>query len=122
MHSGSLSARTRTNRTIRQILSRGFVILTLILISAGAQAQFSLQFLGQELFPTGTPIVGGTTVGGLSAITYDRAANRYYILSDDRSQVNAARFYTATIDLSGNILTSGRVNFTGVTTLLQPNS
>ena len=36
-----------------------------------------------------------TTVGGLSGIDYDAANNIYYIISDDRSAINPARFYTA---------------------------
>ncbi len=40
----------------------------------------------------------GTPVGGLSAITYDRSSDRFYILSDDRSNRAPARFYTFKID------------------------
>ncbi|UZQ53174.1 esterase-like activity of phytase family protein [Trichothermofontia sichuanensis B231] len=40
-----------------------------------------------------------TPVGGLSAITYDRQRDRYYVLSDDRSDQAPARFYTLQIDL-----------------------
>ncbi len=36
-----------------------------------------------------------TTVGGLSGIDYDAANNLYYLISDDRSAINPARFYTA---------------------------
>ena len=38
-----------------------------------------------------------TTVGGLSGIDYDAANNLYYLISDDRSAFNPARFYTAKI-------------------------
>ncbi len=40
-----------------------------------------------------------TPVGGLSAIAYDRQRDRYYALSDDRSDQAPARFYTLRIDL-----------------------
>jgi hypothetical protein len=42
----------------------------------------------------------GTTVGGLSGIDYDPVKNIYYIISDDGSKVNPARFYTAAIGIS----------------------
>ncbi|MEL6382185.1 MAG: esterase-like activity of phytase family protein [Cyanobacteria bacterium J06626_18] len=35
-----------------------------------------------------------TPVGGLSAITYDRTRNVFYVLSDDRGGLAAPRFYT----------------------------
>jgi hypothetical protein len=35
----------------------------------------------------------GTTVGGLSALVYDRLGDRFYALSDDRGQFGPARFY-----------------------------
>ena len=47
---------------------------------------------------------GGTTVGGLSGIDYDAAQGRYLLLSDDRSNVDDARFYTARIRYTANAL------------------
>ncbi len=41
-----------------------------------------------------------TPIGGLSALTYDRQRDRFYALSDDRSQQAPARFYTLKIDLT----------------------
>lgn len=61
----------------------------------------------------------GTTVGGLSSIDYDRAQGLYYMISDDRSAINAARYYTARIFLSSKKIDS--VVFINVTTLLQKN-
>jgi 3-phytase/alkaline phosphatase D len=76
-----------------------------------------LTFLGEAQFPTGFAFAG-TTVGGLSGITYDATGGVFYALSDDRSQINSARFYTLTIDLADGRLVAGDVVFTGVTTLL----
>ncbi|MDW8202363.1 MAG: phytase, partial [Cyanobacteriota bacterium SKYGB_h_bin112] len=78
-----------------------------------------VEFIGQATFPTGTPVVGGTQVGGLSGITYDAANNRYYSLADARSGPSdgPARFYTLTIDLSSGKLNPTGVTFTGVTQL-----
>jgi hypothetical protein len=89
---------------------------------AGAVApnahQPSLQFIGQAIIPTGTTFAG-TTVGGLSSIAYDADRNVYYVLSDDQSQINPARFYTVGIDV-GSSFDASDVHFDAVTTLQQP--
>jgi 3-phytase len=80
-------------------------------------------FVGQTTFVTGfTPAgVAGTVnglqtpVGGLSGVTYDAVNNRYYAISDARSDTNGlARFYTFTAADSG-------VTFTNVTPLKDTN-
>jgi hypothetical protein len=52
----------------------------------------SLDFLGEYQLPLINFL--DTPIGGLSAITYDRQRDRFYALSDDRSQLAPARFYT----------------------------
>jgi len=52
----------------------------------------SLDFLGEYKLPKTK--FKDTPVGGLSALTYDRQRNKFYVLSDDRSQFAPARFYT----------------------------
>jgi hypothetical protein len=79
-----------------------------------------LQFLGQAIVPTGTTF-HGTTIGGLSSITYDRTRGVYYALSDDPSQFQPARFYTVAIDLSHGSLSDADISFRDVTTLLAPD-
>ena len=59
----------------------------------------------------------GTTVGGLSGIDYDPARDLYYLISDDRSDINPARYYTARIALDARSL--GQPELLGVTTLRQ---
>ncbi|MGL5034314.1 MAG: esterase-like activity of phytase family protein, partial [Microcystaceae cyanobacterium] len=73
--------------------------------------------LGLVTFSTDTSFKE-TQVGGLSGIVYDQAQNSYYAISDDRSSINPARFYTLEINLSDGRLDSGDVSFTQVTTLL----
>jgi hypothetical protein len=80
----------------------------------------SLQFLGQAIFPTGYTF-GGTTVGGLSSITYDADRGVFYSLSDDQSQFAPARFYTLRVDVANQPFGNGSVQFQGVTTLLAPD-
>jgi hypothetical protein len=45
-----------------------------------------------------------TLVGGLSGIDYDVTNDLYYIISDDRSERNVARFYTAKIDMAADTI------------------
>jgi hypothetical protein len=61
----------------------------------------------------------GTTVGGLSSIDYDSGNNVYYLVCDDRSSINPARFYTAKVFFGNDKIDS--VTFVNVTTLLQPD-
>ncbi|WP_071992851.1 phytase [Aphanizomenon flos-aquae] len=71
----------------------------------------SAGFKGQTIFNTGfipsgaAGTVNGQQValGGLSGVTYDAVNNRYYAISDDRSQ--NARFYTFTLDPVTNTVT-----------------
>ncbi len=59
-----------------------------------------------------------TTVGGLSGIDYDSKHDRYYLISDDRSAINPARYYTAKIYLAEKGIDSLR--FISVKNMLQP--
>ncbi|MEL6381247.1 MAG: esterase-like activity of phytase family protein [Cyanobacteria bacterium J06626_18] len=76
-----------------------------------------IEFLGEVTFPTGF-IYENTEMGGLSGLAYDADNDLYYAISDDRSQINPARYYTLDIDLSDGSLDDGDVTFTDVTTLL----
>ena len=57
-------------------------------------------------------------VGGLSGLSYDPESRLYYIISDDRSAKNPARFYTARITLSDNGI--DRVEFVATHPWLDP--
>lgn len=94
-----------------------------LLAAPGAQAA-SLDYIGQATLATGT-MFGGTQVGGLSGIDYDAATQTYIAISDDRSQINPARYYRMTLDSSqfrrANNAGAAGVQFTGVTTLRDLN-
>ena len=77
-----------------------------------------LKFIGEYIVPYNLPF-NGTVTGGLSGIDYDAATGQYYLICDDRSALNPARFYTARLYFSDKSFDS--VKFTAVTTLLQPN-
>lgn len=73
-----------------------------------------LRLIGEATLPQRTR-VGGTTVGGLSGIDYDAERGVYILLSDDRSNIDAARFYTARIHYTADRL--ALPEFTGATVL-----
>jgi hypothetical protein len=54
----------------------------------------------------------GTTIGGLSGIDYNAKADEYYMICDDRSDINPVRYYTAKLYLQPTRLDS--VVFTDV--------
>lgn len=98
--------------------------LFLVLLSSGVHAApFTLNYLGQNIIQTGTTFEG-TNIGGLSGIDYDSVNNQYLGISDDRSQLNPARYYNLTLDLNqfnrNAVPGSAGVNFTRVTSLLTP--
>ena len=110
------------SKRLLALLASLAVALAVAAAPAGAVSerahQPSLQFIGQAVIPSGTTFAG-TTVGGLSSITYDSSRNVYYVLSDDQSQINPARFYTVGIDV-GSSFDASDVHFDAVTTLQQP--
>jgi hypothetical protein len=61
----------------------------------------------------------GTTVGGLSGLDYDKERGVYYAISDDRSAINPARFYTLKLPITADSL--GAPELLKVTTLQAPN-
>ena len=86
--------------------------------SASKSSINSLKYLGGYEIPYNQQFKG-TTVGGISGIDYDAKTKQYYLICDDRSQINPARFYTAKINFSEQGINN--VEFINVTTLLQPN-
>lgn len=81
-------------------LTCGAAVCCLLLPVCGvANAASEPTYLGQQQVAPDT-LFEGTVVGGLSGISYDPGAQLYYMISDDRSARNPARFYTARIALS----------------------
>ena len=60
-----------------------------------------------------------TKVGGLSGIDFDAKNNLYYLISDDRNDINPVRFYTAKIFFNKNKIDS--FIFIDVKNILQPD-
>lgn len=88
-----------------------------------AASPFTLNYIGQNIVPSGTQF-NGTTVGGLSGIDYNASTGRYFAISDDRSGINPARFYDIDLDLNqfNRNPTPGAlgVSFSSVTNILTP--
>src|SRR4051812_45474003 len=77
-----------------------------------------LQLIGNYRLPDSIQFKG-TTVGGLSGIDYDPQTGLYYLICDDRSSINPARFYTAAIRFNSKGIDT--VSFQSVTYLRQPD-
>lgn len=97
---------------LRRILLAGALVLS---ACGPAHATPQLDYLGQRQVPSGA-VLDGTVIGGLSGISYDQAADLYYVISDDRSAKGPARFYTARITLLDNGI--GDVDFVATRPLL----
>ncbi len=76
-----------------------------------------VRLLGETTLPHAMPF-DGTTVGGLSGLDYDPRTRRWVLISDDRSERQPARFYTADIPVSAHGV--GPVRLTGTGPLLRP--
>jgi hypothetical protein len=76
-----------------------------------------LRLLGETTLPHRLQFAG-TTVGGLSGIDFDPATGTWVAISDDRSELQPARFYTLGADVS---LQGIAVQVQGVSTLRGAN-
>jgi hypothetical protein len=85
--------------------------------ASGQQRVPKLEFLGEEILPTGLQFEA-TEVGGLSSIAYDAERDVYYVISDDQSVIDPARYYTFELDVADGNLDPGDVVVDDVTTLL----
>jgi hypothetical protein len=95
----------------------GFLIVIFLADPTLALTITRENLIGEVNFSTGLKFQK-TEVGGLSGITYDANKMVYYAISDDRSQKNQARFYTLKIDENSPLLKPEKIQFLGVTTLL----
>ncbi|MCE7005113.1 esterase-like activity of phytase family protein [Kibdelosporangium philippinense] len=93
----------------RFIAAATAAIITTGLLAAPASASQRVRLLGETVVPNALTFQD-TTVGGLSGIDRDPKTGEYVLISDDRSALQPARFYTARIDVGANGL---GVEFTG---------
>ena len=94
-------------------------LLALLLTTAStpvAAATPEVELVGQTALPHGMPFEG-TTVGGLSGIDLDPRTGQWVLISDDRSELQPARFYTARLELGREV----EVELTGTAPLRRPD-
>jgi hypothetical protein len=60
--------------------------------------KLAIEYIGEYQIPNNFQFKN-TPVGGLSGLTYDRNHDRFYVVSDDRSDKAPARFYTVKLAL-----------------------
>jgi len=110
------------NSTVNMKYPQPFFLISLIFLSSCSIVRHSesepginrLKFLSQYVVPFNKEY-DSTIIGGLSGIDYNPKKNEYYLISDDRSDKNPSRFYTAQILINQNKIDS--VNFIGTTFL-----
>ncbi len=83
-----------------------------------ATTAISLRFIGEQTVEHRAQ-VGNTMFGGISGIDYDEKRDLFYLLSDDRSDNDPARFYTAKLKIAANDF--AKPEFTAVTFLKKPD-
>ncbi len=82
----------------------------------------SLEFLGEVVLPKNR--IDGVPLGGISGITYDRRSDRFFAVSDDRSDFGPARFYKLKLNIDGTNPQSpklGSVDIEKVVTVTTPD-
>lgn len=102
---------------VLRILTCTVVAVGLLTVPAAAEHRPAVRLLGERIVPAGQ--FQGTTVGGLSGIDREPRTGGYVLVSDDRSDKQPARFYTARIDVTENGL--GEVRLTGTHPFLRPD-
>ncbi|ALG14411.1 esterase-like activity of phytase family protein [Kibdelosporangium phytohabitans] len=102
----------------RFLAATAAAVITTGLLASPVSAGQRVRLIGERIVPNGL-VYEGTTVGGLSGIDRDPRTGEYVLISDDRSSLGPARFYTARIDVNAKRL--GDVTFTGTRPLLRPD-
>ncbi|WP_116043203.1 esterase-like activity of phytase family protein [Amycolatopsis palatopharyngis] len=102
-----------SRRSLAAVLACAFALGLVHSPAAEAGALRSVRLIGEQTLPHRLDFQG-TTVGGLSSIDYDQRTGEYVLISDDRSQLQPARFYTARMDVDAREL--GEVRLTGTHT------
>jgi len=88
-----------------------FVSVSFLLVSCTSRKNIGfsetshLKLVGQYDIPYNKSF-HNTIIGGLSGIDYDPKHKIYYLISDDRSEFNASRFYSAKISFGSKRIDS----------------
>lgn len=112
----NVRSRTRLSALIVTVLLLATLPVSAKPIEEGQVSVGAIEFIGSTEFATGF-MFAGTEVGGLSGIVYEEQSGQYLALSDDKNEIDPARYYSLTIDLADGELDDGDVAFTDVTFL-----
>jgi len=93
-----------------------FTLLWCLFMTSSSGDAMEMELLVEVILPTGL-MYENTEVGGLSGISYAPLEDIYYVISDDRSLRQPARFYTLAIDIPENKVNKSFVKISGVTLL-----
>jgi hypothetical protein len=105
-------------------ITSGVLFIVLIFFSCSStrslkiSSKSRLQLFGQFEIPPDASF-NQTKIGGISGIDYDPVQDIYFLISDDPSQHNPSRFYTAKIEWNINGIENVRI--IGVDSLRQKN-
>ncbi len=102
--------------SLRSLLRRGLLAAALAVPAAAAPPE--LRLIGVAALPAAA-VFAGTSVGGLSGLDYDAAADRWVAISDDRAEHGPARVYTVKLDYGADGVRGAEI--VGVTELRQPD-
>ncbi|MBL7851138.1 MAG: esterase-like activity of phytase family protein [Cyclobacteriaceae bacterium] len=89
--------------TVSSAFQKVLILLFLVMVGPAVLAQPSigqLVFRDVYVIPNHTRFQD-TQVGGLSGIDYDAGSDSYYLICDDRSSLQPARYYKASIRIEG---------------------
>jgi hypothetical protein len=116
----------KTNRFVRSLFP--FLLVGLLAACSSLQSTIepkqstpssvSLRFIGEQTIEHRAQ-VGKTMFGGISGMDYDEKRDVFYLLSDDRSDNDPARFYTAKLKITASDF--AKPEFTAVTLLKKPD-
>lgn len=107
--------RGQTRRGQALLVATVAVALGVAPAAAAPDSGQAVRLLGEQVVPNDL-VFQHTAVGGLSGIDFDSRTGDYVLISDDRSERDPARFYTARIPVDENGI--GPVTFTGTRPLL----
>ena len=84
------------------------ILIGMTACTAQSQSTERLEPLGEVVIPYNY-LFKYTPIGGLSGLTYERATDTFYVISDDRSELAGARFYSFQLQLNeeGKLDSSG---------------
>lgn len=99
------------------------VLLIFLITSCSIQSETTMRLepIGEVVIPYNYSFKD-TPIGGLSGLTYESVSNTFYVISDDRSELAGARFYSFRVQLNEQgKLNKNSIQWKGMTFLKTPS-